>query len=149
PAEPPVTVTVDMPAVATGFGKWSRAIPNAHALHGLAVWEVYRAHAEISDGEIKTGDQMFIRFKTAVTLRVLHDLHYAYAIRKSDEIFRNRWLKVPNRWFHVEPGGPDQNDKIVFSGSSPSDSRFKYFVDSNGHICSTTDEPVADPATLQ
>ncbi|KAJ2393962.1 hypothetical protein GGI05_002253, partial [Coemansia sp. RSA 2603] len=101
---------VDIPSVVTGFGKWSRHIPNAPALHGLAVWEIYRAHAELSDDIKRTGDQMFIRWKETLTLRILHDLTYAYSTLKSPEAFRSRWLTVPNRWFHLEPGGSDRQD---------------------------------------
>ncbi|KAJ2753520.1 hypothetical protein GGI19_003070 [Coemansia pectinata] len=43
---------VDLRAVVTGFGAWARKIPNADVLHGLAVWEIFRARAELSlDGK--------------------------------------------------------------------------------------------------
>ncbi|KAJ2714264.1 hypothetical protein H4R19_001822, partial [Coemansia spiralis] len=32
--------------VAHGFGAWSTLIPNHAALHGLALWQIYRAHTE-------------------------------------------------------------------------------------------------------
>ncbi|KAJ2488014.1 hypothetical protein IWW37_005028, partial [Coemansia sp. RSA 2050] len=55
---------VDLRMVATGFGAWSRRLPNADALHGLAVWEIYRARAELSlEGTAHSGEAMFIRWK--------------------------------------------------------------------------------------
>ncbi|KAJ2393727.1 hypothetical protein GGI05_002360 [Coemansia sp. RSA 2603] len=140
-------IEVDLPTVVTGFSKWLRQLPNALTLHGLAVWEIYRSHAELSDKIKRTGDQMFIRWKETVTLRILHDLTFSYSTCKSLDIFRNRWLTVPNRWFHLEPGGSDRQDRLVFAGLSPSDPRFSYFLDSQGQIGSTTDEPAAALAT--
>ncbi|KAJ1811944.1 hypothetical protein LPJ60_006654, partial [Coemansia sp. RSA 2675] len=39
---------VDLRMVAMGFGTWSKRLPNADALHGLAVWEIYRTRTELS-----------------------------------------------------------------------------------------------------
>ncbi|KAJ2380468.1 hypothetical protein GGI23_007783, partial [Coemansia sp. RSA 2559] len=51
--------------VIDGFGKWRKSIPNAGAIHGLAVWEICRSHAELSQEDIRhTGDEMFIRWKS-------------------------------------------------------------------------------------
>ncbi|KAJ2775869.1 hypothetical protein IWQ57_000026 [Coemansia nantahalensis] len=49
--------------VAHGFGAWSALLPNHAALHGLALWEIYRAHTEalFDTATVKTGDATFAR----------------------------------------------------------------------------------------
>ncbi|KAJ2779660.1 hypothetical protein H4R18_003875, partial [Coemansia javaensis] len=50
-------ITIDASAVVHGFDRWRKILPNHAALHGLAVWEVYRAHAETAiDGRTITAD---------------------------------------------------------------------------------------------
>ncbi|KAJ2754770.1 hypothetical protein GGI19_002153 [Coemansia pectinata] len=54
---------VDLRAVITGFGAWACKIPNADVLHGLAVWKIFRARAELSqDGKRLDGLAMFLRW---------------------------------------------------------------------------------------
>ncbi|KAJ2811853.1 hypothetical protein GGI24_006765, partial [Coemansia furcata] len=55
---------IDLQMVATGFGSWSKWLPNTDVLHGLAVWEIYRARAELSLSGIKhSGEAMYLQWK--------------------------------------------------------------------------------------
>ncbi|KAJ2054350.1 hypothetical protein H4S04_000043 [Coemansia sp. S16] len=110
---------VDLRAVVTGFGAWSRRIPNADVLHGLAVWEIFRARAELSlDGKRLDGLAMFLRWKSAVISRILHDFYYSYSMIKAPHIFKKRWLTVSNRWYHFDPGDDELDGKISFRNES-------------------------------
>ncbi|KAJ2436965.1 hypothetical protein GGF42_008781 [Coemansia sp. RSA 2424] len=104
---------------ATGFGDWSQKIPNADALHGLAVLEIYCARTELSlDGTRLDGLAMFNRWKSAVMTRIIHDFYYAYSISKAPRIFSKRWLSVSNRWFHFDPGKDKLSGKLSFRSES-------------------------------
>ncbi|KAJ2573896.1 hypothetical protein GGH95_003993, partial [Coemansia sp. RSA 1836] len=73
-------------------------MPNADTLHGLAVWEIYRASTELSlDGTKLNGLAMFNCWKSAVVARIVHDFYYAYPLIKALRIFSKRWLSVSNR----------------------------------------------------
>ncbi|KAJ2814221.1 hypothetical protein H4S07_000019 [Coemansia furcata] len=96
---------VDLHMVTTGFGPWSKRIPNTDVMHGLAVWEIFRARAELSlEGKRLNGLAMFLRWKSTVVARILHDFYYAYSLVKAPHIFTKRWLTVSNRWYHFNPG---------------------------------------------
>ncbi|KAJ2781312.1 hypothetical protein H4R18_002940, partial [Coemansia javaensis] len=62
--------------VVDGFGRWRRFLPNHAALYGLAVWEIYRAHAEATadrDRRVLSPGAMFLRWKMTVEERLIHD----------------------------------------------------------------------------
>ncbi|KAJ2573584.1 hypothetical protein GGH95_004048 [Coemansia sp. RSA 1836] len=102
-----------------GFGDWSQKIPNADALHGLAVWEIYRGRTELSlDGTRLDGIAMFNRWQSAVVTRIAHDFYYAYSIIKAPRIFSKCWLLVSNRWFHFDPGEETLSGKLSFRSES-------------------------------
>ncbi|KAJ2711980.1 hypothetical protein H4R19_002989, partial [Coemansia spiralis] len=55
----PISITPS--DVVHGVSKWSCVLPNHSMWHGLAVWEIYRAHAEATfDHKIRRGDEMFV-----------------------------------------------------------------------------------------
>ncbi|KAJ2859429.1 hypothetical protein FB639_005779, partial [Coemansia asiatica] len=59
--------TVNIESVVNGFGNSGKSLPNPDVLHGLAIWEIYRSHAELSmDNICLTGDAMFMRWKSSV-----------------------------------------------------------------------------------
>ncbi|KAJ2834719.1 hypothetical protein FBU31_001740 [Coemansia sp. 'formosensis'] len=101
--------------VATGFGAWSIRIPNADVMHGLALWEIFRARAELSlEGKRLNGMAIFLHWKSTVIARILHDFSYAYSLVKAPHIFAKRWLTVSNRWYHFDPGEDELSGKISF-----------------------------------
>ncbi|KAJ2750308.1 hypothetical protein GGI19_005180 [Coemansia pectinata] len=110
---------VDLRVIITGFGAWARKILNADVMHGLAVWEIYRARAELSlDGKRLDGLAMFLRWKSAVIARILHDFYYSYSMIKAPHKFEKRWLTVSNRWYHFNPGDDELDGKISFRNES-------------------------------
>ncbi|KAJ2850237.1 hypothetical protein GGI22_005406, partial [Coemansia erecta] len=59
-----IAFKIDIDKVIFGFSAWSGILPNADTLHGLAVWEIFRAHAEASmDNKILTPQAMFARWR--------------------------------------------------------------------------------------
>ncbi|KAJ2810938.1 hypothetical protein H4S07_002379, partial [Coemansia furcata] len=89
---------VDLQMVATGFGSWSKRLPNTDVLHGLAVWEIYRARAELSLSGIKhSGEAMYLRWKATLMLRIVQDFTYSFTQLKAAHSFHTRWLLVSNR----------------------------------------------------
>ncbi|KAJ1663651.1 hypothetical protein IWW47_000043 [Coemansia sp. RSA 2052] len=122
--------SMDLRMAAMGFGDWLQKIPNADALHGLAVWEIYRARTELSlDGTRLDGLAMFNRWKSAVVTRIAHDFYYAYSIIKAPRIFSKRWLSVSNRWFHFDPGEETLSGKLFFrSESQQVDGRLSHII---------------------
>ncbi|KAI7834786.1 hypothetical protein BX661DRAFT_167999 [Kickxella alabastrina] len=91
--------------VVNGFGKSRKLFPNADTLHGMAVWEIYRAHAELSMDDIHlTADAIFGRWKSSVMSRIVRDFHYLISHRKAILAFKDRWMRVPYQWFQFEPG---------------------------------------------
>ncbi|KAJ2712290.1 hypothetical protein H4R19_002832 [Coemansia spiralis] len=58
PAHHRIFLVISPREVAHGFGAWPALIPNHAALHGLALWQIYRAHTEtlFDATTIKTGD---------------------------------------------------------------------------------------------
>ncbi|KAJ2635097.1 hypothetical protein GGF44_003398 [Coemansia sp. RSA 1694] len=100
-------------------------LPNVDALHGLVVWEIYRARTELS----LDGLAMFNRWKSAVVTRIAHDFYYAYSIIKAPRIFSKRWLSVSNRWFHFDPGEETLSGKLFFrSESQQVDGRLSHII---------------------
>ncbi|KAJ2620404.1 hypothetical protein GGI26_005049 [Coemansia sp. RSA 1358] len=94
--------------VVRGFGGWKATIPNPDATHGLGVWEIYRSHAETNlNGTKRTGDAMFIRWKSTLMSRIVHDFSYSFTIKKKAHLFKKRWLQVSNQWFQFDPGGEE------------------------------------------
>ncbi|KAJ1905058.1 hypothetical protein LPJ81_002138 [Coemansia sp. IMI 209127] len=143
--------SVSLTNVIDGFGEWRNSIPNADAIHGFAVWEIYRSHAELSQDDIRrTGDEMFIRWKSTVILRILQDFNYFFNREKAAQLFHDRWLKVSNRWYHFEPGGDELSGTLSFRNSPITDSRLNYFIHSHSGQSGfdTTDSPSASPPSL-
>ncbi|KAJ1987497.1 hypothetical protein EDC05_005812 [Coemansia umbellata] len=101
--------------VVSGFGGWKATISNPDATHGLGVREIYRSHAETNLNGIKrTGDAMFIRWKSTLTSRIVHDFSYSFTIKKKAHLFKKRWLQVSNQWFQFDPGGEELSGKLSF-----------------------------------
>ncbi|KAJ2488104.1 hypothetical protein IWW37_004992 [Coemansia sp. RSA 2050] len=127
---------VDLRMAATGFGAWSKRLPNADALHGLAVWEIYRARAELSlEGTTHSGEAMFIRWKLSLMQRINQDFIYAFTQLKAAHPFHNRWLMVSNRWYHFDPGENELSGKLSFH-SSPHTLDSSHNIDSNELLAS-------------
>ncbi|KAJ2485164.1 hypothetical protein IWW37_006019 [Coemansia sp. RSA 2050] len=127
---------VDLRMVATGFGAWSKRLPNVDALHGLAVWEIYRARAELSlEGTAHSGEAMFIRWKLSLMQRINQDFIYAFTQLKAAHSFHNRWLMVSNRWYHFDPGENELSGKLSFH-SSPHTLDSSHTIDSNNILSS-------------
>ena len=102
---------IDIDKVIFGFHAWSGILPNADALHGLAVWEIFRAHTEASiDNKILTPQAMFARWRQTVLLRIIHDFFASHS--HSSSTFQSCWLNVSTPWFAFEPGGVEQPDKL-------------------------------------
>ncbi|KAI9503088.1 hypothetical protein BX070DRAFT_224712, partial [Coemansia spiralis] len=92
----PFQITKEM--VVSGFGEWKATIPNPDATHGLGVWEIYRSHAETNlNGTKRTGDAMFIRWKSTLMSRIVHDFSYSFTIKKKAHLFKKLWLQVSNQ----------------------------------------------------
>ncbi|KAJ2840559.1 hypothetical protein FBU31_000316 [Coemansia sp. 'formosensis'] len=105
----------DLCMVTTGFGTWSKRIPNADIMHSLAVWEIFRARVELSlEGKRLNGLAMFLRWKATIIARILHDFYYAYSLVKAPHIFTKCWLMVSNWWYHFDPGEDKLSRKISF-----------------------------------
>ncbi|KAJ2110540.1 hypothetical protein GGI16_000252 [Coemansia sp. S142-1] len=86
--------------------------------HGLAVWGIFHAQAELSlDGKRPGGLATFLRWKSAVILRILHDF-YSYSIIKALHIFEKYWLTVSNWWYHFDPGSDKLDENISFRNES-------------------------------
>ncbi|KAJ2839674.1 hypothetical protein FBU31_000647 [Coemansia sp. 'formosensis'] len=84
-------------------------------MHGLAVWEIFRARAELSlDGKRLNGMAMFLRWKSTVVARILHNFYYAYSIVKAPHIFTKRWSMVSNWWYRFDPCEDELSGKIPF-----------------------------------
>ncbi|KAJ2458840.1 hypothetical protein GGI03_005709, partial [Coemansia sp. RSA 2337] len=87
-------------------------------LHGLAVWEIFRARAEPSlDGKWLDGLAKFLRWKSAL-VSCKHDFYYSYSMIKAPHIFKKRWLTVSNWWYHFDPGDDELDGKISFRNES-------------------------------
>ncbi|KAJ2870106.1 hypothetical protein GGH93_005826 [Coemansia aciculifera] len=137
---------VDLRAVVTGFGAWARKIPNADVLHGLAVWEIFRARAELSlDGKRLDGLAMFLRWKLSVIARILHDFYYSYSMIKAPHKFEKRWLAVSNWWYHFDPGDDELDGKISFRNESQQAAGRLHHI-SQYHQQSATDDDTNAPA---
>ncbi|KAJ2681137.1 hypothetical protein GGI25_000092 [Coemansia spiralis] len=109
----PFQITKEM--VVSGFGGWKATIPNPDATNGLGVWELYRYHAETNlNGTKRTGDAMFIRWKSTLMSRIVHDFSYSFTIKKKAHLFKKRWLQVSNQWFQFDPGGEELSGKLSF-----------------------------------
>ncbi|KAJ2055070.1 hypothetical protein GGI17_006748, partial [Coemansia sp. S146] len=137
---------VDLRAVVTGFGAWAHKIPNAGVLHRLAVWEIFRARAELSlDGKRLDGLAMFLRWKSTVIARILHDFYYSYSMTKAPYIFEKCWLAVSNQWYHFDPGDDELDGKISFRNESQQVvSRLHHTI--QYHQQSATDDDTSAPA---
>ncbi|KAJ2744579.1 hypothetical protein GGI20_002868 [Coemansia sp. BCRC 34301] len=122
--------SVNLVMAVTGFGAWRSKLPNADALHGLAVWEIYRARTELSlDSVMHSGEAMFLRWQSTVMLRIVHDYTYSFSRLKAGQPFHKRWLQVSNRWYHFDPGEDEDSGKLTFRNSNyPLDSRLHYFL---------------------
>ncbi|KAJ2813086.1 hypothetical protein H4S07_000939 [Coemansia furcata] len=127
---------VDLQMVATGFGSWSKWLPNTDILHGLAVWEIYRACAELSLSGIKhSGEAMYLRWKATLMLRIVQDFTYSFTQLKAAHSFYTRWLLVSNRWYHFDPGENELSGKLSFQNSTNAlDGRQQYDINSSQTI---------------
>ncbi|KAJ2332939.1 hypothetical protein GGH92_008767 [Coemansia sp. RSA 2673] len=117
--------------VTTGFGSWISKLPNADALHRLAVWEIFCARTELSlDGIEHSGKAMFIRWKSTLMLRITQDFTYAFAQTKAVQPFHTRWLQVSNQWYHFDPGENELSGKLSFLNSpNAQDSHTDYLIE--------------------
>ena len=107
-------INIDIPDIVLGFTRFNKALPNPDALHGLAIWEIYRAHAEASlDGKIVTGQTLFSRWKAAVMQRIIHDFHVARRARNIQG-FTDRWHRIKCQWFTFDPGIDGAQATIAF-----------------------------------
>ncbi|KAJ2751450.1 hypothetical protein GGI19_004473, partial [Coemansia pectinata] len=121
---------VDLHMIAIGFGAWRSKLPNADALHGMAVWEIFRARAELSlDGIEHSGKAMFIRRKSTLMLRIIQDFMYAFTQTKAAQIFYTCWLLVSSLWYHFGPSENELSGRLSFLNSpSAQDSRTDYKI---------------------
>ncbi|KAJ2779221.1 hypothetical protein H4R18_004133 [Coemansia javaensis] len=74
------------------------------ALYGLAVWEIYRAHAEATadrDRRVLSPGAMFLRWKMTVEERLIHDFRTLVA-PSNCQAFAARWTKAGSRWFSFD-----------------------------------------------
>ena len=109
-------IDITLKQVIYGFGEWVKIIPNANALYGLAVWEIYRAHAEASlDNKIVSADSLFCRWKLTVMERIVHDYFAMYQLQSGT--FQSHWCCVECQWFLYDPGGPESSSTLSFSTS--------------------------------
>ncbi|KAJ1900823.1 hypothetical protein LPJ66_001205, partial [Kickxella alabastrina] len=123
---------VDKIMVVNGFGKSRKLFPNADALHGIAVWEIYRAHAELSMDDIHlTADAMFGRWKSSVMSRIVQNFHYLISHRKAVRAFKDRWTQVPSQWFQFDPGKEVLIGTLTFRNALIQDSRLNYHAQRN------------------
>ncbi|KAJ2872241.1 hypothetical protein GGH93_004178 [Coemansia aciculifera] len=113
-----------------GFGAWRSKLPNADALHGMAVWEIFRACAELSLDCIEhSGEAMFIRCKLTLMLHIIQDFMYAFTQTKAAHTFYTRWLLVSNRLYHFDPGENELSGKLSFQNSpNAQDSHTDYTI---------------------
>ncbi|KAJ2800389.1 hypothetical protein H4R21_003193, partial [Coemansia helicoidea] len=113
----PLTITPS--EVVHGFGKWSRVLPNHRVWHGLAVWEIYRAHTEaVFDKTFRTGDAMFARWKHALMQRIVHDF-YRHARHPTSRVFYSRWAVIATSWFQFLPSRSGRREQCTLTFSHP------------------------------
>ena len=109
--ERPNETAITIEEVFSGMASWQNKIPNIQALHALALWQVYRAHAEASlDGKKEPPATLFARWKGEVIQRITHDFNMAK--QKEDmNRFTKVWTRVRCQWFIFDSGG---DGKLVF-----------------------------------
>ncbi|KAJ2395126.1 hypothetical protein GGI05_001730, partial [Coemansia sp. RSA 2603] len=109
-------ITLNLADIITGIPRRHNDIPNIRAIHGLATWEIYRARVELSlDNIHNSGDAMFLRWRATLHSRIVQDLRYAYKVTRDPAVFHRRWLCVPNRWFHFDPGERPLSGTLTFN----------------------------------
>ena len=102
PAQP---AHVELKDVLTGLPAWKEKVPSLIIFYVLAMWQIYRAHAEAAlDGICIPAVAMFARWQGEVMRRIRIDNINAARNNRMDR-FEANWVSIRCQWFVFERGG--------------------------------------------
>lgn len=113
-----VSTPVELKDVLAGLPAWKNSIPSLIVWYALAMWQIYRAHAECAIDGVRTEARgLFIRWQEEVMRRICIDLRIAKRTNQVDR-FRKHWLAKPCQWFVFDDGGGVLGrSKVVFNAA--------------------------------
>jgi hypothetical protein len=113
---PTQTHQVELKDILAGLPAWKDKVPCLIIFHALAMWQIYRAHAEAALDEIRTpAIAMLARWQSEVMRRVRVD--HINAIRNNRMgRFEANWFSIRCQWFVFESGGDvPGRSRVVFN----------------------------------
>jgi exonuclease III len=114
---PPASPTpIELKDMLAGLPAWKKKVPSIIVWYALAVWQIYRAHAECALDRVHTSARsMFLRWRHEVKQRIETDLRIAKRNKRLDR-FKANWLAVPCQWFVFDGGGDEvRRGRVVFA----------------------------------
>ena len=96
---------MELKDVLTGLPTWKEKVPSLIIFYALAMWQIYRAHAEAAlDGICIPAVAMFARWQGEVMRRIRIDNINAARNNRMDR-FEANWVSIRCQWFVFERGG--------------------------------------------